>query len=102
MFKAIDPVFFEQFNVAPDTALGKFFDFQRAGFEAVREIADNNIRALTQLSTAGNPQDFFAAQPGVVQTLAEQNIAVLTRLFQPAIDGAASAAKAAKAVRKAQ
>lgn len=101
MFKAIDPVFFEQFSVTPGTALGKFFEFQRAGFDAAREIADNNIRAITQLSSAGTPQDFLAAQPVALKELAEQNIAVLTRLFQPALEDTAANAKAPKVVRKA-
>lgn len=101
MFKAIDPAFFEQFNAAPGTVLGKFFDFQRAGLDAVREIADNNIRAIAQVSSCRNPQDFLAGQQAAVQALAEQNIAVLTRLFQPALDDAEVSAKASKVVRKA-
>lgn len=97
MFQAIDKNFLEQFNVDPGTIFGKFVEFQRAGFEAVREIAENNGRALTQLTTIRDPQEFLASQQTILQTVAEENVAVLTRLFQSASAEVTSPVKSRKA-----
>lgn len=100
MFQAIDKNFLEQFNVDPSTVFGKFVELQRAGFEAVREIAENNGRALTQISTIRDPQEFLTAPQTILQNVAEQNMAVLSRLFQSATAEDSVPAKARKAAER--
>jgi hypothetical protein len=84
MFPPLDPKLFEQFNADPATFLGKLAEFQRANFEAAREIADNNNRAFQQLASIRDPQEFFSAQGAILQAAYQQNVDVLTRLWQPA------------------
>lgn len=97
MFQAIDKNFLDQFNVDPGTVFGRFAEFQRAGFEALREIAENNGHALTQLGALRDPKEFFTAQQTILQTVTEQNTAVLTRLFQSTSAEAAAPVKVRKA-----
>ncbi len=89
MFNYMGQNLFDQFNVDPGGVIGRLVDLQRAGLEAVREMADNNSRAMVQLTSLRNPQEFLATQQQVLQSVAEQNMAVLTRLMQSAASPAA-------------
>ncbi len=89
MFNYMGQNLFDQFNVDPGGVIGRLVDLQRAGLEAVREMADNNSRAMVQLTSLRNPQEFLATQQQVLQSVAEQNMAVLTRLMQSAAPPAA-------------
>jgi DnaJ-class molecular chaperone len=100
MFQAMDKSFLEQFNVDPSTVFGKFIEFQRAGFDAVREIAENNGHALTQLSAIRDPKEYLTAQQSILQSVAEQNVAVLTRLFQSASTEIVNPIKVRKATER--
>lgn len=100
MFQAMDKNFLEQFNVDPGTIFGKFVEFQRAGLEAAREIAENNSNALTQMTAIRDPQEFMASQQSILQTVTEQNVAVLTRLFQSTSAEAVAPAKVRKVAER--
>jgi hypothetical protein len=82
MFPSFDPKFFEQFSMNPASLLSKIADFQRANFEAAREITENNTRAFQQLTAVRDPQAFMAMQPAILQAVIQQNTEVMTKLWQ--------------------
>ncbi|CAA7619428.1 phasin family protein [Magnetospirillum sp. SS-4] len=82
MFPQFDPKLFEQFSMNPASLLSKIADFQRANFEAAREITENNTRAFQQLTAIRDPQSFVAMQPAILQAVLQQNGEVMTRLWQ--------------------
>jgi hypothetical protein len=101
MFSSFDPKLFEQFSADPSSFLGKIAEFQRANFEAAREIVENNSRAFTQLTAIRDPQAFFSAQPAILQAAAQQNMDILKRLWQSMPgDQAAPNVRAVKPVAK--
>lgn len=81
MFPSFDPKFFEQFSMNPGSFLTKIADFQRANFEAAREIAENNTKAFQQLATIRDPQELASMQPAILQAVVQQNLEILTRLW---------------------
>ncbi len=81
MFPSFDPKFFEQFSVNPGSYLAKVAEFQKANFDAAREIAEINAKAFQQLTTIHDPQAFASMQPAILQAAVQQNIEVLTRLW---------------------
>jgi hypothetical protein len=82
MQSPFDPKFFEQFSMNPASLLTKIADFQRANFEAARQIAENNTRAFQQLSSIHDPQSFLTMQPAILQAVVEQNTQVMAQLWQ--------------------
>jgi hypothetical protein len=81
MFPSFDPKFFEQFSLNPASFLTKIAEFQRANFEAAREIAENNTKAFQQLASVRDPQAFMSMQPAILQAVIEQNTQIMTRLW---------------------
>ncbi len=81
MFPSFDPKFFEQFSMNPASFLTKIAEFQRANFEAAREIAENNTKAFQQLASVRDPQAFMTMQPAILQAVLEQNTQIMTRLW---------------------
>ena len=100
MFPTIDPKFFEQLASNPLALIGKIAEFQRANFEAAREIAENNSRAFQQLATIRDPQELASMPPAILQATAQQNMEILTRLWQNAVSEQAPAPKAPPARSK--
>ena len=82
MFPSFDPKFFEQFTANPASLLTKITEFQRANFEAAREIAENNAKAFQQLAAIRDPQAFVSVQPAILQAVMQQNTEIITRLWQ--------------------
>ena len=82
MFPTFDPKMFEAFSADPASFLGKVAEFQRANFEAAREITENNARAFQQLATIRDPQQFVAAQPAILQAVIGRNIEIMTQLWR--------------------
>ena len=82
MLSLVDTKFFDQANVDPTGFIGRMIEFQRAGIAAASEIAENTSRGLLQLASVRDPQEFFTAQQTILQEIAQQNFAVLTRLGQ--------------------
>ncbi|MDO8606677.1 MAG: phasin family protein [Phaeospirillum sp.] len=82
MFPSFDPKFFEQFTANPASLLTRITEFQRANFEAAREIAENNTKAFQQLATIRDPQAFMSVQPAILQAVMQQNTEIITRLWQ--------------------
>ncbi len=82
MFPSFDPKFFEQFSANPASFVTKIAEFQRANFEAAREIAENNAKAFQQLATIRDPQAFMSVQPAVLQAAIQRNMEILTALWQ--------------------
>ena len=82
MFPSFDPKFFEQFSANPASLLTKIADFQRANFEAAREIAENNAKAFQQLAAIRDPQAFVSVQPAILQAVMQQNTEIISRLWQ--------------------
>lgn len=82
MFPQFDQKFFEQFSANPASFLTKIADFQRANFEAARQITENNAKAFQQLATIRDPQAFMSVQPAIVQAVVQQNVQILTALWQ--------------------
>jgi hypothetical protein len=82
MFPSFDPKFFEQFSTDPASLLAKITEFQRANFDAAREIAENNAKAFQQLAAIRDPQAFVTAQPAIMQAVLQQNTEIMTRLWQ--------------------
>lgn len=98
MFPSFDPKFFEQFSLNPASFLTKIAEFQRANFEAAREIAENNTKAFQQLAQVRDPQSFVTMQPAILQAVIEQNTEIMTRLWSSL--GADMAPQAPKGRRK--
>ena len=82
MFPSFDPKFFEQFSGDPASLLTKITEFQRANFDAAREIAENNAKAFQQLASIRDPQAFVTAQTAIMQAVLQQNTEIMTRLWQ--------------------
>jgi len=82
MFPSFDPKLFEAFTADPTSFLGKLADFQRANFEAARKIAEINAGAFQQLASIRDPQQFVSAQSAILQAAVQQDIEVLTELWQ--------------------
>ena len=82
MFPSFDPKFFEQFTANPASLLTKLAEFQRANFDAAREIAENNSKAFQQLAAIRDPQAFMSVQPAILQAVLQQNTEIITRLWQ--------------------
>jgi len=100
MLSLVDTKFFDQANVDPTGFFGRLIDFQRAGIAAASEIAENTSRGLLQLASVRDPQEFFAAQQTILQEIAQQNFAVLTRLGQTTVEEGETPAAARKAAPK--
>lgn len=82
MFPQFDQKLFEQFSANPTSFLNTLHEFQLANFAAARQIADNNINAFQELSKASDPQTFVKVQPAVLKSAIEQNVEILTKLWQ--------------------
>lgn len=95
MFSSFDPKMFEAFSADPTSFLTKLADFQRANFEAARQIAEINAKAFQQLAAIRDPQQFVTAQSAILQAAVQQDIEVLTELWQSLGENAAPPAKPA-------
>ncbi|MBI3443896.1 MAG: phasin family protein [Magnetospirillum sp.] len=82
MFPTFDPKMFEAFSADPASFLGKIAEFQRANFEAAREITENNAKAFQQLAAIHDPQQFVTAQPAILQAVVQRNMEIVTQLWQ--------------------
>lgn len=82
MFPTFDPKIFEAFTADPASFLGKVAEFQRANFEAAREITENNAKAFQQLAAITDPQQFVTAQPAILQAVVTRNMEVMAKLWQ--------------------
>jgi hypothetical protein len=82
MFPQFDQKLFEQLSTNPVSFLNTLHEFQLANFAAARQIADNNIHAFQELAKASDPQSFSKVQPAVLKSAIEQNVEVLTKLWQ--------------------
>lgn len=82
MFPSFDPKMFEAFTADPASFLGKVAEFQRANFEAAREITENNAKAFQQLASIRDPQQFVTAQPAILQAVVSRNMEIMTQLWQ--------------------
>lgn len=82
MFPSFDPKMFEAFSADPASFLGKVAEFQRANFEAAREITENNAKAFQQLAAIRDPQQFVTAQPAILQAVVQRNMEIVTHLWQ--------------------
>ena len=82
MFPSFDPKMFEAFTADPASFLGKVAEFQRANFEAAREITENNAKAFQQLAAIRDPQQFVSAQPAILQAVVSRNMEIMTQLWQ--------------------
>ncbi|BAE52190.1 phasin family protein [Paramagnetospirillum magneticum] len=82
MFPSFDPKMFEAFSADPASFLGKVAEFQRANFEAAREITENNAKAFQQLAAIRDPQQFVTAQPAILQAVVQRNMEIVTQLWQ--------------------
>jgi len=82
MFPQFDQKLFEQFSTNPVSFLNTLHEFQLANFAAARQIADNNIHAFQELAKANDPTTFAKVQPAVLKSTIEQNVEVLTKLWQ--------------------
>ncbi|CUW41322.1 conserved protein of unknown function [Magnetospirillum sp. XM-1] len=82
MFPTFDPKMFEAFSADPASFLGKVAEFQRANFEAAREITENNAKAFQQLAAIRDPQQFVTAQPAILQAVVQRNMEIVTQLWQ--------------------
>jgi len=83
MFPPFDTKSLQKFSVDPTGILMKIADFQRANFEAIRQIANNNAQAFQQLAAAmTDPQKFLTAQPAILQEAIQANIEVITSLWK--------------------
>lgn len=82
MFPSFDPKMFEAFTADPASFLGKVAEFQRANFEAAREITENNAKAFQQLASIRDPQQFMTAQPAILQAVVSRNVEIMTQLWQ--------------------
>lgn len=82
MFTPFDPKMFEAFGADPASFLSKVAEFQRANFEAAREITENNAKAFQQLAAIHDPQQFVTAQPAILQAVVSRNIEIMTQLWQ--------------------
>jgi hypothetical protein len=81
MFPQFDNKFFEQFASNPANFLAKIAEFQRANFEAARKIAENNVKAFQEMTSATDPQTFMQMQPAILQAVIQENAEVLTSLW---------------------
>jgi hypothetical protein len=82
MFPSFDPKMFEALSADPASFLGKVAEFQRANFEAAREITENNAKAFQQLAAIRDPQQFVTAQPAILQAVVSRNMEIMTQLWQ--------------------
>ncbi len=82
MFPQFDQKLFEQLSSNPTAFLNTLHEFQLANFAAARQIADNNINAFQELSKASDPQTFVKVQPAVLKSTIEQNVEIMTKLWQ--------------------
>jgi hypothetical protein len=82
MFPTFDPKMFEAFTADPASFLSKVAEFQRANFEAAREITENNAKAFQQLAAIHDPQQFVTAQPAILQAVVQRNMEIVTQLWQ--------------------
>ena len=82
MFPQFDQKLFEQFSTNPTSFLSTLHEFQLANFAAARQIADNNIHAFQELTKASDPQAFVQLQPAVLKSTIEQNVEIMTKLWQ--------------------
>jgi hypothetical protein len=83
MFPPFDTKAIEKLTADPTGILMKIADFQRANFEAIRQIANNNAQAFQQLAAAmADPPTFLTAQPAILQEAIQANIEVITSLWK--------------------
>ena len=82
MFPQFDQKLFEKFSSNPTAFLNTLHEFQLANFAAARQIADNNINAFQELAKNADPQTFATVQPAVLKSAFEQNVEVLSKLWQ--------------------
>jgi hypothetical protein len=82
MFPSFDQKFFEQIAANPAGFLSKLSDFQRANFEAARQIAENNIKTFQELAAVRDPQAYVTTSPAILKAAVEQNVAILTHLWE--------------------
>ena len=82
MFPQFDHKLFEHLSTDPTSFLNTLHEFQVANFAAARQIADNNINAFQELSKATDPQSFMKVQPAVLKATVEQNMEVLSKLWE--------------------
>lgn len=80
MFPQFDQAFLEQLTANPAEMLNKLADFQRANFDAARQIAQNNLNAFQELANPKNAQNLANAQP-ILQAAIEKNVEVLTGVW---------------------
>lgn len=82
MFQQFDKGLFEPFVGNPADFLTKMTDFQRANFEAARQIADNNIKAFQELTAIRDPQTMVTTQQAILQAAIEKNVEIMTGVWQ--------------------
>ncbi len=82
MVASLDSKLFEAFAADPASLLSKLADFQRANFDAARQIAEINADAFQQLAAIRDPQQLLSAQTAILQAALQRDIEVMTGLWQ--------------------
>jgi hypothetical protein len=57
-------------------------EFQRANFEAARQIAENNVKAFQELAAIRDPQTMVTSQQAILQAAIEKNVEIMTAIWQ--------------------
>lgn len=82
MFQQFDKRLFEPFTANPADFLTKVAEFQRANFEAARQIAENNVKAFQEMAAIRDPQTLMSTQPAILQAAIQRNVEIMTELWQ--------------------
>lgn len=81
MFQQFDKQFFEPFGGNPADFLSKLTEFQRANFEAARQIAENNVHAFQELAAIRDPQTMVTSQQAILQAAIQKNLDIMTGVW---------------------
>lgn len=82
VFQQFDKQFFEPFAGNPAEFLTKLSEFQRANFEAARQITENNVQAFQELAAIRDPQTLVTSQQAILQAAIQKNLDVMTGVWQ--------------------
>lgn len=82
MFQQFDSKALEAFGANPAEFLSKMTEFQRANFEAARQIAETNVKAFQELASLRDPQTFVTSQQAILQAAIEKNMQIMTGVWQ--------------------
>lgn len=82
MFQRSDNKFLDALTGNPADFLAKLTEFQRANFEAARQITENNIKTFQELAAIRDPQTLMTSQQTILQAAIEKNVEILSGVWQ--------------------